>query len=457
MKVMKFGGSSLKSGEGMRRVCKIISSDGELKVVVVSALSGVTEELIQFMSQLRKEDEIETFIKGMEDKHIALLAESVDNDTIKKEACAKIKDKLVRLERALYGFVYLEELTPRTKDIIQSLGERLSVVLVAATLQDMGVKAVPIDADDLGIITDGLYGGASAILDATAKNICPRLRQMFDRGETPVVTGFFGRTVDGHVTIFGRNGSDYSAAVVANALNADALEIWKDVDGFMSVDPKIVKEAVPIDSLSYDEAAELSYFGAQVLHPRTVEPARMKNITIFVKNVFRPELRGTAIKPSGVQKVQGIKSISFMKNMSIIKIYGAGAGTKTGVISEISSKLTDAGVNIYSAATSQTCVAFLIAKPDLHMAQRTLETSKKGVIERIETTDDVALLCVVGEGLGYEKGIAARVFTAVAKEGVSVNMISAGASLVAYHFTVDKKDLERTTRAIHVEFFHKAA
>jgi len=424
--------------------------------VVVSALSGVTEELIQFMSQLRKEDEIEAFIKGMEDKDIALLAESVDNDTIKKEACAKIKDKLVRLERALYGFVYLEELTPRTKDIIQSLGERLSVVLVAATLQDMGVKAVPIDADDLGIITDGLYGGASAILDATAKNICPRLRQMFDRGETPVVTGFFGRTVDGHVTIFGRNGSDYSAAVVANALNADALEIWKDVDGFMSVDPKIVKEAVPIDSLSYDEAAELSYFGAQVLHPRTVEPARMKNITIYVKNVFRPELRGTAIKPSGVQKVQGIKSISFMKNMSIIKIYGAGAGTKTGVISEISSKLTDAGVNIYSAATSQTCVAFLIAKPDLHMAQRTLETSKKGVIERIETTDDVALLCVVGEGLGYEKGIAARVFTAVAKEGVSVNMISAGASLVAYHFTVDKKDLERTTRAIHVEFFHKA-
>lgn len=456
MKVMKFGGSSLKSGEAMKRVCKIISSDSELKVVVVSALSGVTEELIQFISQLRKEDEIEAFIKGMEDKHIALLTDSVDSETIQKEASAKIKDKLTRLERALYGFVYLEELTPRTKDLIQSLGERLSVIVVAASLQDMGVKAVAIDADELGIITDGVYGGASAVLDATAKNICPRLRHMFDRGETPVVTGFFGRTIEGHVTIFGRNGSDYSAAVVANALNADSLEIWKDVDGFMSVDPKIVKEAVPIDSLSYDEAAELSYFGAQVLHPRTVEPARMKNITIYVKNVFRPELRGTAIKPSGVQKVQGIKSISFMKNMSIIKIYGAGAGTKTGVISEISSKLTDAGVNIYSAATSQTCVAFLIAKHDLTMAQRALEASKKGVIERIETTDDVALLCVVGEGLGYEKGIAARVFTAVAKEGVSVNMISAGASLVAYHFTVDKKDLERTTKAIHVEFFHRA-
>jgi aspartate kinase len=294
------------------------------------------------------------------------------------------------------------------------------------------------------------------VLDATAKNICPRLRHMFDRGETPVVTGFFGRTADGHVTIFGRNGSDYSAAVVANALNADSLEIWKDVDGFMSVDPKIVKEAIAIESLSYDEAAELSYFGAQVLHPRTVEPARMKNITIYVKNVFRPELQGTAIKPSGVQKVHGIKSISFMKNMAIIKVYGAGAGYKAGVISDISGRLTEAGVNIYSAATSQTCVAFLTAKSDLAVAQRCLESSKRGVIERIETVDDIALLCVVGEGLGYEKGIAARVFTAVAKEGVSVNMISAGASLVAYHFTVERKDLDRTIRAIHKEFFDKA-
>jgi len=456
MKVMKFGGSSLKSGEAMKRVCKIIASGDELKVVVVSALSGVTEELIQFIGQLRREDEIEAFINGMEAKHIALLRESVESETVRKEACAKIKDKLMRLERALYGFVYLEELTPRTKDIIQSLGERLSVVLVAATLQDMGVKAVAIDADELGIITDGVYGSASAVMDATAKNICPKIRQMFDRGETPVITGFFGRTAEGHVTIFGRNGSDYSAAVVANALNADSLEIWKDVDGFMSVDPKIVKEAVAIDHLSYDEAAELSYFGAQVLHPRTVEPVRQKNITIYVRNVFKPELKGTAIKPSGVQKVQGIKSISFMKNLTIIKIYGAGAGYKTGVISDISSKLTEAGVNILSAATSQTCVAFLISKNDMHIAQRALETSRKGVIERIETTEEVALLCVVGEGLGYEKGIAARVFTAVAKEGVSVNMISAGASLVAYHFTVDKKDLERTIKAIHNEFFHRA-
>lgn len=453
MKVLKFGGSSLKSGEGIRRVCKIIASDEEWKVIVVSAISGVTEELITFVSQLRKEDEVEAFIKNMEEKHLALLNDSVKNGAVHKAACAKMKEKLLKLERALYGFSYLEELTPRTKDIVQSLGERLSVVLVAAALQDMGVKALGMDADELGIITDGVYGQASADLEATTKNIAPRIRAMFDRGETPVVTGFFGRTPEGHVTVFGRNGSDYSASVIANCLNADALEIWKDVDGFMSVDPKIVKEAVPIEQLSYDEAAELSYFGAKVLHPRTVEPARMKNITILVKNTFKPELKGTMIKPSGVQRAQTIKSISFMKNMAIIKIFGAGAGYKTGVMSEISQKLTDADVNIYSAATSQTCIALLISKNDIARAEKALAQSKRGVVERIEIIDDTALLCVVGEGLGYEKGIAARVFTAVAKEGVNVMMISAGASFVAYHFTVDKKDLERTIKAIHQEFF----
>jgi aspartokinase/homoserine dehydrogenase 1 len=453
MKVLKFGGSSLKSGEGIHRVCKIIANDDEWKVVVVSAISGVTEELITFVSQMRKEDEVEAFIKNMEEKHLALLNDSVKNEAVRNAACAKMKEKLLKLERALYGFSYLEELTPRTKDIVQSLGERLSVVLVAAALQDMGVKALGMDADELGIITDGVYGQASADLDATTKNIAPKIRAMFNRGETPVVTGFFGRTPEGHVTVFGRNGSDYSASVIANCLNADALEIWKDVDGFMSVDPKIVKEAVPIDQLSYDEAAELSYFGAQVLHPRTVEPARMKNITILVKNTFKPELKGTIIKPSGVQRAQTIKSISFMKNMAIIKIFGAGAGYKTGVMSEISQKLTDADVNIYSAATSQTCIALLIAKHDISHAEKALAQSKRGVVERIEIIDDTALLCVVGEGLGYEKGIAARVFTAVAKEGVNVMMISAGASFVAYHFTVDKKDLERTIKAIHREFF----
>ncbi|MDD1768304.1 MAG: aspartate kinase [Methanomassiliicoccales archaeon] len=453
MKVLKFGGSSLKDASSMLLVGKIVGADPEPKVVVVSAVQGITDSIVTFVSEPKKDEEVQHFIEKLRDTHISILGGISKDMETKQQAITRLIERLAKLEKVLYGISYLEELTPRTMDLVQSFGERLSVILTAAMLQDLGVNAVPVDADELGLITEGTYGNATADLKETKRNIQPKIRVMFERQETPVVTGFFGKTPQGHVAVFGRNGSDYSASVIANAIDARVLEIWKDVDGFMSVDPKIVKEAVTIENLSYDEAAELSYFGAKVLHPRTVEPAREKSIVIKVKNVFEPEKEGTVIEPSGVEMGGTIKSISCMKNLAIVKAYGAGAGYKTGVMYEISQRLSDAGVNIYSAATSQTCVALLIEKKYLATAKKVLADLKKGVIDRIETVDDIALLCVVGEGLGYRKGIAARVFTAVSKEGVSVGMISAGASMVACHFTVDSKDLERTTRAIHSEFF----
>ncbi|HSV42748.1 MAG TPA: aspartate kinase, partial [Methanomassiliicoccales archaeon] len=265
MRVQKFGGSSLKTAESLLDVGKIIMMDRGRKVVVVSAVSGVTESLLQFIAEPRKEGDVRAFIKRLRDQHVALIEGSVTDEVVKEEAVARIEQKLVRLERMLYGITYLEEVTPRTKDFVQCYGERLSVILVAAMLRGMGMKATPKDADDLGIMTDGAYGAATADLDATRWSIVPKIQEMFYNGETPIVTGFFGVGPDGSVTVFGRNGSDYSAAAIANALDAEALEIWKDVDGFMSVDPKIVPQAVPIPSLSYDEAAELAYFGAKVL------------------------------------------------------------------------------------------------------------------------------------------------------------------------------------------------
>jgi len=453
MKVMKFGGSSLKDSESMLLVGGIIASDPEPKVLVVSAVQSVTDSIVSFVSEHRKDEEIQNLIERLKTIHLSILGGVAKDMTTKQQAVNLLMERLAKLEKVLYGISYLEELTPRTMDLVQSFGERLSVVITAAMLQDLGVNAIPVDADELGITAEGNYGNATADLKETRKNIHPKIRSMIERQETPVVTGFFGRTPEGHVAVFGRNGSDYSASVIANAIDARVLEIWKDVDGFMSVDPRIVKEAVTIPNLSYDEAAELSYFGAKVLHPRTVEPAREKNIIIKVKNVFEPDKEGTTIEPSSVEMGGAIKSISCMKNLAIIKAYGAGAGYKTGVMYEISQRLSDAGMNIYSAATSQTCVALLIEKKYLGMAKKVLADLKRGIIDRIETVDDIALLCVVGEGLGYRKGIAARVFTAVSKEGVSVGLISAGASMVAYHFTVGSKDLERTTRAIHSEFF----
>jgi len=457
MRVLKFGGSSLKDAESMLNVGRIISSQPGSKVVVVSAIQGVTDCLIDFMSELRSEKEVQRFVAELKEKHMSFLRGVARGMETKQEAISRLMKHLVKLERVLYGICYLEELTPRTLDLVQSFGERMSVVLLSATLQDLGVNAVPLDADELGIVTDGTYGRATADLEATKGNIAGRLKAMLDRQETPVITGFFGVSPGGHVTLFGRNGTDYSASVIAYACDAEVLEIWKDVDGFMSVDPRVIPDAVPIAELTYDEAAELSYFGAQVLHPRTVEPARDANIRIRVRNVFRPEAEGTTIGPSGGEGSECIKSISCMDDMTIIKVYGMGAGNRAGVMSDISVRLMEADINIYSAATSQTCISLLIDKADLNKAQRSLAAVRRGVIERTEVLDNVALICAVGDGLGFKEGVAARIFKAVADAKVNVNMISAGASMAAYCFTVDRRDLERAIRAIHEQFFRGMA
>lgn len=455
MKVMKFGGSSLKDGQSMLNVGEIIAADESPRVVVVSAVQGITDRLIDFISEFRSEKEVQEFVDGLKNRHLSFLKEVTKSMDTKQEAVAVLMNHLVKLERVLYGISYLEEITDRTRDLVQSFGERMSVVLVAYMLRDMGVNSVPLQADALGIITDGVYGQSTANLKATEENIRGKIEEMIGEEETPVITGFFGRTPDGHVSVFGRNGTDYSASVIASVLDVETLEIWKDVDGFMSVDPRFIPEGVTIDRLSYDEAAELSYFGAQVLHPRTVEPARAKNIIIKVKNVFKPEREGTTIGPSKGEPQECIKSISCMDDLAIIKVFGMGAGYRSGVMSDISLRLREPGLNIYSAATSQTCISLLVDQKDLSKGRKALENIESTFIERIEEVRDVALLCVVGEGLGFKEGIAARIFRAVAEENVNVNMISAGASMAAYCFTVDKEDLERTTRAIHDEFFEE--
>jgi aspartate kinase len=453
LKVLKFGGSSLTTGESMLRIGEIIASEKEDKVVVVSAVSGITESLIQFIAQTKSENEVVGFIHRLKEVHLKLISEAVSDQRQRDDATARISEKLVKLERMLYGISYLEEVTPRTKDFVQCYGERLSAIVVSAMLKDQGVDAVPLDADELGIITDGVYGSAIADLEKTQDNIRDRILIMFGSHQVPVITGFFGKAPDGSVTVFGRNGSDYSASAIANAIGAQTLEIWKDVDGFMSVDPKIVPMAIPIPQLSYEEAAELAYFGAKILHPMTVVPARAKDIVIKLKNVYRPDLPGTSVSKCTPEDEAIIKSISCMKNLGLVKIYAEDTGYRSGFLSQLSRQLNEADVNILSVATSLTCVAMLVDRKDLGAARTALQSEKQSGIVRIETSEDIALVCLVGEGIGHTRGVASRAFNAVAAEGINIGLISAGASLVAYHFTVNKDDLEVATRAIHKEFF----
>jgi aspartate kinase len=454
MKVMKFGGTCLGTEDTLQRVSKVVKDSKEKKIVVVSASAGVTNAIKDFVAKPRQEKEIDDFLLTLKLKHVDMLPRK--DGQKRKEALEQIESKITKLERLMYGVTYTEELTPRTNDLILSFGERLSAIVVASRLSHEGLDAVPMEADALGLITNEHYGNAVAILDECQKNMGPTLETAIRQNLVPVVTGFFGITKSGHVTTVGRSGTDYTGAVVAYATGAKPVEIWKEVDGFMSADPKIVKGAFLLDRLSYEEAAELAYFGAQVLHPRAVQPARLKGIEIVIKNLFNPESPGTVIGTDRYARKDIIKSVSYLPNVATLKVYDTGAGYKSGFLADITACLFKANINIFSATTSQTCAAVLIDESDIPAAKRAIKAVIGDVGENFEVVPGMALICTVGEGFGATKGVAARVFNAVAARNVNVDLISAGASMVAYHFTVDRKDLKNTISAIHDEFWGSA-
>jgi aspartate kinase len=430
-----------------------VGAEPEGRVVVVSAVAGVTDGLLSFISKPRGEGEIDQVIAGLRQQHVALLPARKGPWVGRAEEV--IAERCTKLERLLYGISYTEELTPRTRDLVLSFGERLSAQVVAAHLQDRGVPSEAVESEQVGVVTDEYYGNATALLKECRARIPEALGPRLKAGLTPVVTGFYGVTTEGHVAAMGRGGSDYLAAVLGYALGAQRVEIWKEVDGFMSADPRIVPGAFPLAKLSYDEAAELAYFGAKVLHPRAVQPVRLTGARIYIRNVNKPRDPGTEIGAETEERSDVIKSVSYSRHLVTLKVYGSDAGYKHGLLGEIAQRLGARGVNIYSATTSQTCIALLIDREDVQRAQRALEPmmGNGGAMDRVEVLPATSLICTVGEGLGHRKGVASRVFKATAAAGVNVHLISAGASMVALHFTVASGDLERAVQAIHDEFF----
>lgn len=458
MKVLKFGGASLKDAASVREVAGIIASTREEKAVILSALSGVTDQLIGFTKILARkagnEAVIKRFINDLKQKHMSVLEDAVaGHRTIRTDTVRALHLNLGKLERLFYGISYIEEISARSQDFIVSFGERLIVPVMAEVLHGMGVKSAPLETDKIGLITDGDFGKASAILPLATKHLRANLLPLTKKGITPVITGFFGCDQHQRTTTFGRGGSDYSASVIAYALDARQLEIWKDVNGFMSVSPAIVKEGHLIDILSYDEAAELAYFGAEILHPRMVEPAMLKNIPIVIRNTFNPKHKGTSIVARGYERKGVVKGIAYDKNIGALKIHGAGVGFKPGVLQQITSSIADCGLNIKSVITSQTCISILLNQDDLEPAYQALSKARIRVIEHLERVKDIVLIGIVGEGLIKTKGLAAQVFKAVADEGVNVEMISAGASSVAYYFIIKNKFLKDVVKAIYHKFF----
>lgn len=450
MRVLKFGGAALRDAAGIRRATAIVAATPGPKVVVTSALEGVTDALLAAQRDAAaSEANIAPVLQALRERHGKVLRELAPGD---REAAAATESLLQHLERLLYGLAYTQEPTPRLHDLVQSHGERLAAPIVAAALRAEGTPAVALDAEAARILSLGPFGNARPDLAGLRREAAPVLRGHAEAGRVPVVTGYFGVDAKGQATLFGRGGSDYVAALAAYAVEAERLELWKDVAGFMTADPRAVPGARLLPGLGYDEAAELANFGAKVLHPRTVEPLEAAGIPIHVRAVGDPQGPGTVVSADPGTERALVRSVATTAGLGILRLNGPGMAATHGVGRRVFEPLADAGINVINMATSQASFALLLEQGDLERAERTLDPLRGGVVQSMDKRAGRSLVCVVGRGLGETPGSAARILQAVAAAGVNVEMISLGASDIAIDFVVRQEDAARAVRAVHDTF-----
>ena len=333
--VMKFGGTSVGSAEALTRSAKIIADGEGGKAVVISAMSGVTNQLLWFLDT--EGACANDVIAGLMKKHTDAAKEVLNGK--------QLKNFMTDFEKRIESLRHLIDdknarNDPFFRDNISSQGERLSSVLMAHVLMSMNVESVAMTAEEAGISAVGAPGLGSANLSKTSDGLMMSVKPLIMRGVVPVITGFYGCNEEGKPLTFGRGGSDYSAAVVANGLDADCLEIWTDVDGFMSADPRVVPEAIKIDEMNFGEAAELAYLGAKVLHPRTIEPVRMKHIPVKVRNSFKPQSQGTLIHHLKKKKNELLRSVAMKADLSIITVSSSEIAYRPRMVARIIEKIS---------------------------------------------------------------------------------------------------------------------
>ena len=442
--VMKFGGTSVGSAEALNRVANIVANtDGE-RVVVVSAMSGVTNYLVSVVENpdINVDQVIEQFVN----KHMIEAGKLLDGellDSFKEEFDARVE----KMREAMNG----DREDPYYRDNVVSQGERFSSLMLAYLLRKMGHESVAITSEDAGIVAVGNPLSGSADLNKPALGMGMKVMPLLAMGTIPIITGFYGAMADGRPLTFGRGGSDYSAAVVANALDADMLEIWTDVDGFMSADPRIVPNVVKIDEMTFGEAAELAYFGAKVLHPRTIEPVRLKHIPLKVRNSFKPEEPGTLIHHLRKSKNELLRSVAAKTDLAIITISSAEIAYRPAMVARIIESIAEIDVIIYSISTSLSTVAFLVHNNDVKITLKQLN-GLGGDIERIDVKNDVALICAVGDNLLDKCGVSGDIFTAVKEAEANVEMISEGASDVSLNFVVPMGRVVDVVKTLHERY-----
>jgi aspartate kinase len=448
IKVMKFGGTSMGTVDSLSKVKEIVSEDHSRKVVVVSAMSKVTNLLLAWMAE--GNPSIRDVLDTLRRRHTEII-EPLLSQELAEAYLIELEVRLTKLGE-LMDYYHRRKPDPLLTDAISSWGERLSSLTLAYALKSDGIDAVRVTSETAGILAKGPPGMGTANLEATSDNLKRTLLPLLEEGKIPVVTGYYGIDEMGRPLTLGRGGSDYSAAVVAYGLEAGQLEIWTDVDGFMTADPRLVPEAKMIEEMNYREAAELAYFGAKVLHARTMEPARLRNIEIRVRNTFRPEGKGTLVHRLSAPSKYLLRSVAVQPDLSIIKVYSSEIVYDPGLVCKIINSISGRGVNSYAISTSLSTLAMAIHSSAVNDALASLTALKDAQIERVKVKENVCLICAVGDNMIDTPGVAARIFDAVELAGGNVEMISEGASDVALNFVVPSHAVPEVVRKLHSTF-----
>ncbi len=457
--VMKFGGTSVGSPAAMAQVVEIVQNEAAHwpgVVVVTSALAGTTDALLRAARQAAQGQVavVRQVRKELEEKHWAILQDLVPI-AARAQVWMDIHGHLDTLENLGQAIAVLGETTPRALDAVAALGEQMSVALLTAALQARGVAAQALDARRL-IITNAEYGAAHPQTEATRQRVDQYLRPLLGPGQVVVIPGFVGATPDGVTTTLGRGGSDYSAALLAALLPAAEVWIWTDVDGVMSADPRLIPEAHTIPVLSYREVAELAYFGAKVLHPKTVRPVIEAGIPLRVRNTFHPQGPSTLIVRERETIPGQIKAITLIRNLSMVIVEGRGMLGVPGVAARTFAAVAGTGTSVLliSQASSEQSICFIIPGERGKQVAQALETTfapeiARRDIDRVRVLEQVVIVTLVGAGMRHTPGVAGRIFGALGAQGINVIAIAQGASDMALSLVVAEDDALPALQALH--------
>ena len=460
MIVVKFGGTSVGAAPQIDQAARIVHSMHDRNpIVVVSAMGGITDSLLQ-----AGEAAVNAHTRQREDKlwDIRSRHDQAINQLFKDRSVAVNVHEGVgitweEIQKVFTGVSFLRELSPRSRDLISSFGERLIVPIFAQYLKSLGMEAQPVDAREI-IVTSEDSDFLRVDFDETRKR-CQRLIQISRSGAVPVVTGFICSTPAGITTTLGRGGSDYSASIIGSCIKAEEIQIWTDVNGVMTADPRIVPGARVLERVSYKEAAEMSYFGAKVLHPQTIMPAVDENIPIRIKNTFAPDVPGTLITSDTPVHQYSVKTVTSIVGMTLVSVEGRGMIGVPGVAGRVFTTTARQRISVlmFSQGSSEQHISLVVNRHDGEQTVKALRREFEGEIDRrridrVALISDIAIIALVGEGIKGAPGVAARAFGTLGTAAVNILMIAQGSSELNLSIVVSEKDAPKAVQLLHEAF-----